>query len=184
MISSCLSKILTFFGIHFVNTVFQNTENILKLSQHSNNQPECLSDETLYSPRQVAQLLGLSVETLRLYEREGLFVPYKLSSGHRRFTEADIKWIECIQKQIHENKLNFAGIRYLLSMLPCHEMKNCCMEDYRDCPAGSKSCRPCWDFEGTPCRIKGENCRTCVVYQQVLNIDHLKEILSVKFKCD
>ena len=156
----------------------------MKLNQNSSDQPKCLSNETLFSPREVAQKLHISVETLRLYEREGLFVPYKLSSGHRRFTKADVDWIECIQRQIHENKLNFAGIRYLLSLLPCHEIKPCCIEDVAACPAGSKSCKPCWDFEDTPCRANGENCRTCVVYQQVLNIDKLKEILSVKFKCD
>ncbi len=156
----------------------------MKLSQHHKNQPKCLSDEKLYSPRDVSLMLDVSVETLRLYEREGLFVPYKLSSGHRRFTTEDIEWIKCIQRQIHENKLNFAGIRYLLSLLPCYEMKPCCLEEKESCPAGTKSCRPCWDFEDTPCRIKGENCRTCVVYQQVLNVDKLKEILQVKFKCD
>ncbi|MCF7826304.1 MAG: MerR family transcriptional regulator [Candidatus Marinimicrobia bacterium] len=140
--------------------------------------------EKLYTPREVAHELSLSVESLRLYEREGLLVPYKLDSGHRRYTQSDIEWIVCIQRQIHENKLNFAGIRYILSMLPCHEMKPCCLEDQKTCPAGVASCRPCWDFDVTPCRIKGENCRTCVVYQQVLNVDNLKKILSVKFKCD
>ena len=155
---------------------------------HTNLQSETnsptLPGEKLYTPREVAHMLDLSVETLRLYEREGLFVPYKLTSGHRRFTDADVEWISCIQRQIHENKLNFAGIRYLLSMLPCYEMKPCCLEDHQACPAGNKSCRPCWDFEDTPCQQKGENCRTCVVYEQVLNIDNLKQILSVKFKCD
>jgi len=156
----------------------------MKILPHNTDQPKCLADQELFSPHQVAQMLDLSVESLRLYEREGLFVPYKLSSGHRRYTSEDVQWIRCIQKQIHENKLNFAGIRYLLSMLPCYEMKPCCLEDRLTCPAGNKSCRPCWDFEGTPCRLKGENCRTCVVYQQVLNVDNLKEILSVKFRCD
>ena len=153
-------------------------------SPKTDTSPEALSGEKLYSPREVAHQLNLSVETLRLYEREGLFVPYKLSSGHRRFTESDIEWIVCIQRQIHENKLNFAGIRYILSLLPCHEMKPCCLEDHQVCPAGDRSCRPCWDFDDTPCRLKGNNCRTCVVYQQVLNVENLKKILSVKFKCD
>ncbi len=143
-----------------------------------------LQHDKLFTPREVAHQLGLSVESLRLYEREGLIVPHKLDSGHRRYTESDIKWIACIQKQIHENKLNFAGIRYILSMLPCHEMKPCCLEDQETCPAGDRSCRPCWDFDNTPCHVRGENCRTCVVYRQVLNVDNLKKILSVKFICD
>ena len=151
---------------------------------HNDEQPKYFSGEKLYTPHEVSLFLGLSVESLRLYEREGLIVPLKLESGHRRFTEEDIEWIACIQRQIHENKLNFAGIRYLLAMLPCHEMKPCCLEDQMNCPAGDKSCRPCWNFENTPCRQKGENCRTCVVYQQVLNVENLKQILQVKFKCD
>lgn len=156
----------------------------MKLSQHNSDQPNCFPDEMFFSPREVDQRVDISVETLRLYEREGLIIPYKSSSSHRRFTDTDVEWGHCIQRQIHENKLNFAGIRYLLSLLPCHEMKECCLEDLESCPAGSKSCRPCWDFKDTPCGDKGENCRACVVYQQVLNIDKLKEILSVKFKCD
>lgn len=155
-------------------SIIPNTESAAESSQ----------GEVYHTPREVAQQLNLSVESLRLYEREGLIVPHKLDSGHRRYTDSDIEWIVCIQKQIHENKLNFAGIRYILSMLPCHEMKPCCLEDYKTCPAGDRSCRPCWDFDNTPCRTNGENCRTCVVYQQVLNVENLKKILSVKFKCD
>ncbi len=156
----------------------------MKISPQNSNQPKCLSGKELVSPQQVAKVLNLSVETLRLYEREGLLVPYKLTSGHRRFTSDDIEWIRCLQEQIHENKLNFAGIRYMLSTLACHEVKPCCLPDHESCPAGSKSCRPCWDFEDTPCRTKGESCRTCIVYQQVFDRDKLKSMLSVKFICN
>jgi len=145
---------------------------------------EQVSATVLYTPKEVAQTLDISVETLRLYEREGLLIPYKLKSGHRRFSQGDVDWIACIQKQIHKNKLNFAGIRYLLSMLPCWDIKPCCMEDFKKCPAGSKSCQPCWNFKETPCRERGENCRECPVYEKVLNVDNLKEVLAVKFKCE
>ncbi len=138
--------------------------------------------ENLFTPKKVAQQLNISVETLRLYEREGLMVPHKLESGHRRFTPEDVTWLECIQKQIHEHKLNYAGIRYLLSLLPCWDIKQCCMEDFRGCPAGHKSDQPCWSYDGTPCKKRGDNCRECEVYQHVLNVDNLKEILSVKLK--
>ncbi|NQV14661.1 MerR family transcriptional regulator [bacterium] len=176
-------------GTSFVNTVFQNMEKPINNFncagvQSGHNYRVDLPDEVLFSPRIVSQKLGLSVESLRLYEREGLFVPYKLSSGHRRYTEKDIDWIGCIQKQIHENKLNFAGIRYLLSLLPCYEMKQCPLEDFEACPATTKSCKPCWNYEDVPCKSKVDNCRTCIVYHQVLNVDNLKEILAVKFKCE
>jgi DNA-binding transcriptional MerR regulator len=44
--------------------------------------------------QQVAQSSGLSVHTLRYYERIGLLDPIeRASSGHRRYTSADIEWL-------------------------------------------------------------------------------------------
>lgn len=44
---------------------------------------------------QAAESLGLSVDTLRYYERDGLLlrpVP-RSASGHRRYDETDLRWI-------------------------------------------------------------------------------------------
>lgn len=50
--------------------------------------------ETEFSIQQVAQLTGLSIDTLRYYERIGLIEPVKrASSGHRRYRQADLDWI-------------------------------------------------------------------------------------------
>lgn len=42
-----------------------------------------------------AELSGLSVDTLRYYEKEGLSLrrPERSSSGQRRYTEADVRWL-------------------------------------------------------------------------------------------
>jgi DNA-binding transcriptional MerR regulator len=46
------------------------------------------------SIQQVALQTGLSVHTLRYYERIGLMDPIgRASSGHRRYTESDLEWI-------------------------------------------------------------------------------------------
>lgn len=47
-----------------------------------------------------AEALGLTTDTLRYYERDGLLlrtVPRE-SSGHRRYQEADLRWIELIAR--------------------------------------------------------------------------------------
>ncbi|MFZ2530715.1 MAG: MerR family transcriptional regulator [Rhodococcus sp. (in: high G+C Gram-positive bacteria)] len=47
-----------------------------------------------------AARLGLTVETLRYYERDGLLlrpVP-RSGSGHRRYQDADLKWIELVTR--------------------------------------------------------------------------------------
>jgi DNA-binding transcriptional MerR regulator len=50
--------------------------------------------ETEFSIQQVAQQTGLSIDTLRYYERIGLIEPVqRASSGHRRYSQADLNWI-------------------------------------------------------------------------------------------
>jgi DNA-binding transcriptional MerR regulator len=49
--------------------------------------------------QQVAQQTGLSVHTLRYYERNGLLEPVdRASSGHRRYSEEDIARIEFLTR--------------------------------------------------------------------------------------
>ena len=42
-----------------------------------------------------AEMCGLSVDTLRYYEKEGLTLhrPERSSSGQRRYTEANVRWL-------------------------------------------------------------------------------------------
>jgi DNA-binding transcriptional MerR regulator len=50
--------------------------------------------ETEFSIQQVADLTGLSIDTLRYYERIGLLEPVnRASSGHRRYQQKDLDWI-------------------------------------------------------------------------------------------
>lgn len=53
--------------------------------------------ETAFTIQQVAQRTGLSLDTLRYYERIGLLEPVERApSGHRRYTPRDIAWIELL----------------------------------------------------------------------------------------
>lgn len=50
--------------------------------------------ETGLTIQQVAKLTGLSIDTLRYYERIGLLEPVgRAQNGHRRYTQHDIAWI-------------------------------------------------------------------------------------------
>lgn len=45
--------------------------------------------------RQAAEATGLSIHTLRYYEKVGLLAPiYRASNGHRRYSAEDIAWLE------------------------------------------------------------------------------------------
>jgi DNA-binding transcriptional MerR regulator len=53
--------------------------------------PETATELTI---AEAAEAAGLSVHTVRYYERAGLLTPIERNgSGHRRFTERDIEWL-------------------------------------------------------------------------------------------
>ncbi len=49
--------------------------------------------------RETAARTGITVHTLRYYERIGLVQPVaRAHSGHRRYAEADLRWLELLKK--------------------------------------------------------------------------------------
>ncbi len=69
----------------------------------------------------VAGHFHVSVDLLRLYEREGLLIPMRLWRGVRYFTEDDYLWIDTILRLVREAQLNLPEIRHLLSTIRCLE---------------------------------------------------------------
>ena len=61
---------------------------------------ELVDETTTYSIAEAAERLGLTTDTLRYYERDGLLVetPDRAPSGHRRYTENDLGWILLITR--------------------------------------------------------------------------------------
>ena len=59
-----------------------------------------LADKSGYSIAEAAEHLGLSADTLRYYERDGLLLQSvgRASSGHRRYTSTDLSWITMITR--------------------------------------------------------------------------------------
>jgi len=127
----------------------------------------------------VARKLGISEHTIRLYERAGLIIPYKKESGHRLFSMRDMERIECIKKTINEKKISIAGIRRLLALIPCWEIKGCEDEIKLSCPAYVDYEKPCWLHKE---QLKGDcatnECRECPVYNSIKSCDELKELLK------
>ncbi|MFD1887941.1 MerR family transcriptional regulator [Paenibacillus wenxiniae] len=92
----------------------QRSSTSVASSQPSNKQQSAISDETQPSTTkqqlqptsaqlsigEVADRLGLSVHSLRFYEREGLMLTLKVSrdgGGRRRYSEVDVEWLRiCI----------------------------------------------------------------------------------------
>lgn len=63
-----------------------------------------------YTIGQMSEKIGLSIDTLRYYEKEGLIIPKRDSNNRRVFDETDIKWIEFI-KRLKETGMRLADIK-------------------------------------------------------------------------
>ena len=90
----------------------------------------------LYSLQVVAERLGMSPRTIRLYEQAGLIQPARTGGKRQRlYSDQDITWLRCIHDMIHGEGLTVASIRRLLDFAPCWEIRQCATEV-------AQSCRP------------------------------------------
>ena len=123
-----------------------------------------------------ARKLGVSPELLRLYEKEGLIITYKTKSGHRLYSEKDLEWIECFRRQITDNRMNIAGIRMLLALMPCWKLKSkCTRRDCQNCKAYKNSNVVCWTLDDQGSKIcQEESCRDCLVYENACTAGKLE----------
>jgi DNA-binding transcriptional MerR regulator len=79
--------------------------------------PEPANDGTtgVYGITTAAQLAGMSVQALRLYERKGLLEPTRTTGGTRRYSDADIARLRRISVLIGEG-INLTGIARVLGL--------------------------------------------------------------------
>ena len=73
------------------------------------------------SPGQTAQRSGFSLDTLRYYERIGLLDHVeRTSSGHRRFGEDDLEWLEVL-RCLRDTGMPIAQMRRYADLARCGE---------------------------------------------------------------
>lgn len=124
------------------------------------------NDTPLYSISVAARLLNISVHTLRMYEKEGLIIPFRKETSHRLYSESDIERLNCIRRAINESKISIAGIKMLYSMIPCWDIINCSEDDRVNCEAFNSDSHgaPCWSFVHKENICATNDCRLCSVY--------------------
>ena len=121
----------------------------------------------------VARRLATSVQTIRLYEAEGLLISFKSGGGTRWYSEDDVLWITQIKRLIAEG-LNFAGIRRLLAQIPCWALRPCRPEDHAQCGMRFETRVPCWIAPDKLCVEKLKECYHCLTYRSARNLVDLK----------
>jgi len=109
-----------------------------------------------------AGLLDVHPRTLRLYEQSGLLKPAR-RNNRRLYSDHDLLWVRAIRYLIHDQGLNQEGLRRLLALIPCWEIKQGSPEGCTSCPVRHDRSAPCWHSS----HVNGSNgrrCHECAVY--------------------
>lgn len=90
------------------------------------------SDRPLFPIGVVAEELGVSDQTLRLYELKGLVKPAR-RNGERSYSPNDVQWLTCLRHLIHREKVSIEGVRMLLRYALCWEIAGLCSRETFPC---------------------------------------------------
>lgn len=129
----------------------------------------------LYTIGEAADILGVSIQTLRLYEREGLIISIRRSTRHRRYNGADLERVRALRKMINQDKISVAEIKRLLARIPCWSMRDCPQSVRDNCAAFQQEDKPCWLITDKPFDCRNAECHTCEVYTSSANAEFLKQ---------
>ena len=139
---------------------------------------EPAEDKPIYPIRTAAKLLDISVHTLRMYEREGLIVPFKRESNQRLYSKGDIVRIECIRNEINTSKISINGIKTIYAMLPCWDIVKCSEKERSKCSSYNNYDSPCWTYDHSNNVCGTKNCRDCKVYSEYSKCSNVKELIK------
>jgi len=78
----------------------------------------------------VAEMLGVTQTTLRIWEKKGLIKPQRLGKN-RYYSYCDLDRLKEIRHLLQEKKMNIAGVKGVLSHERCWEIKECGAEKYK-----------------------------------------------------
>lgn len=146
------------------------------------NELEISKDEPIFSISTTAKLLGISIQSLRLYEKEGLIIPFRKKSNQRLYSQNDIKRIQCIRNTINNKKISVNGIKALYALIPCWDIVNCSAEERANCPSYNISSQPCWSYDHQSNVCSTRECRECEIYKGIIDCSDIKDFLKKKSK--
>jgi len=118
----------------------------------------------VYTIGTAAEILHVHPRTLRLYEDGGLIRPAR-KNNRRFYSASDLRWVSCIRYMIHEKGLNQEGLRRLLGLAPCCDIRGCSPEQRVACVAPANRTTPCWDLA----RKAGDDSKKCYECQVYLS---------------
>lgn len=110
----------------------------------------------------VADLLGVCVRMVRIYEERGLVEPVR-RNNQRLYSFNDVCWLARLRELVNEDGYGLEDIARLISLPACWQLKNCPEEFRAACPVARSPGKRCWEVtkgQGRFCE-----CSTCQIYR-------------------
>jgi len=146
-----------------------------QLNDHNHNiQP-------IYTLGVISKLSNISPYSIRQYIDSGLILPFTTKTGRHLFSEIDLLRLKCVKHCLSDMRLNIAGIKALLALIPCWKITNCSLESQKKCDAYYSNSYPCWEASEKGKECKNKNCRVCSVYSYPEKCEDLKSFLKNYF---
>ena len=133
--------------------------------------------EPVYTPAVAAKKLGISTHSLRLYEAEGLLIPYRTETGRRLYSNLEMEKVKSIRNMIQNQGNNFEGIRRLLALAPCWKIRGCSLDQWKVCTKDNTIGMPCWATEEKCGEQHVTTCRECPVYTKLITYEDIIEFI-------
>ena len=124
-------------------------------------------DKAIFPISVAAKLLDVHPRTLRIYEEEGLLKPAR-HGNKRYFSQDNIDWVRCLRRLIHDEGISIPGVKKLLTLIPCWELKKCSSEVRSSCTAFVNHTMPCWQTARTVCAREPSRCESCEVFVRAM----------------
>lgn len=110
----------------------------------------------------VADLLGVSVRMVRIYEQRGVVKPTR-RNRQRLYSFNDVRWLGRIRELVNREGYDLGDIARLISLPACWQLKDCPEEQRAECPAAKSVGKRCWEAARRVGRL--DACRKCQVYR-------------------
>ena len=73
-------------------------------------------DDPVYTIGVASRLLGVSTQTIRILDREGLITPSRTNANIRLYSENDLLLLKRITTLVRRDRVNIAGVKLILEM--------------------------------------------------------------------
>jgi MerR family transcriptional regulator/heat shock protein HspR len=106
----------------------------------------------------VADLLGVCVRMVRIYEQRGLVQPAR-RNNQRLYSFNDVCWLARIRELVNDEGYDLDDIARLVSLPACWQLLKCPEERRAECPVGKAPGKRCWEIARRQGRLA--DCGSC-----------------------